>query len=153
MRSLDVGVVRLTERFFSSDPPDDGQWRAASEFARTALARAVPRDVCATVGRGIGLAGTFTTLVAHKLALHSYDRKLVHGYELTVADLDEALTLFRQMTSAARAGLPGIQPGREDVILAGVLLAREVCRMFDLAAVRVSEADLLDGVALSLALD
>ena len=55
------------------------------------------------------------------------------------------------MPSAARARLAGIQPGREDVILAGTLLATEVCRAFDLDAVRVSEADLLDGLALSLA--
>jgi exopolyphosphatase/guanosine-5'-triphosphate,3'-diphosphate pyrophosphatase len=151
--SLDVGVVRLTERFFASDPPDDAEWRAAQGFARSTLAAAVPPHVRAAVGQGIGLAGTFTTLVAHKLALPRYDRTLVHGHELTVADLDGALGALRQMTSAARGRLPGIQPGREDVILAGVLLAREVCRLFDLAAVRVSEADLLDGVALSLAVD
>jgi exopolyphosphatase/guanosine-5'-triphosphate,3'-diphosphate pyrophosphatase len=149
--SLDVGVVRLTERFFVSDPPDEAQWRAAEDFVRATLAAAVPGDVVATVGQGIGLAGTFTTLVAHKLALHTYDRALVHGHELTVTDLDAAKREFRHMTSAARGRLPGIQPGRQDVILAGVLLAREVCRLFGLAAVTVSEADLLDGVALSLA--
>jgi len=149
--SLDVGVVRLTERFFVSDPPDEAQWRAAEDFVRATLVAAVPGDVVATVGQGIGLAGTFTTLVAHKLALHTYDRALVHGHELTVTDLDAAKREFRHMTSAARGRLPGIQPGRQDVILAGVLLAREVCRLFGLAAVTVSEADLLDGVALSLA--
>ena len=149
--SLDVGVVRLTERFFVSDPPDEAQWRAAEDFVRATLAAAVPGDVVATVGQGIGLAGTFTTLVAHKLALHTYDRALVHGHELAVTDLDAAKREFRHMTSAARGRLPGIQPGRQDVILAGVLLAREVCRLFGLAAVTVSEADLLDGVALSLA--
>ena len=143
--------MRLTERFFASDPPAEGQWRAAEAFVRATLAAAVPDDVRATVGRGIGLAGTFTTLVAHKLALRTYDRALVHGHELTLADIDAALAAFRRMPSAARGRLPGIQPGREDVILAGVLLAREVCRLFDLPGVRVSEADLLDGVALRLA--
>ncbi len=48
------------------------------------------------MGHGIGLAGTFTTLVAHKLALRTYDRALVHGHELTLADIDAALTAFRQ---------------------------------------------------------
>jgi exopolyphosphatase/guanosine-5'-triphosphate,3'-diphosphate pyrophosphatase len=149
--SLDIGVVRLTERFFASDPPDEGQWRAAESFVRATLAAALPGDVRAAVGRGIGVAGTFTTLVAHKLALRTYDRALVHGHRLTLADIDGALAAFRRVPSAARGRLPGIQPGREDVILAGVLLAREVCRLFDLTAVRVSEADLLDGVALRLA--
>ncbi len=149
--SLDIGVVRLTERFFASDPPAEGQWSAAEAFVRSALAAAVPGAVRAAVGRGVGLAGTFTTLVAHKLALRTYDRALVHGHELTLADIDAALAAFRRLPSAARGRLPGIQPGREDVILAGVLLAREVCRLFDLHGVRVSEADLLDGVALRLA--
>ena len=151
--SIDVGVVRLTERFFASDPPAEGQWSAAEAFVRATLAAALPGDVRATVGRGIGLAGTFTTLVAHKLALRAYDRTVVHGHELTLADIDAALAAFRRLPSGARGRLPGIQPGREDVILAGVLLAREVCPLFDLTAVRVSEADLLDGVALRLARD
>ncbi|MGD0996783.1 MAG: hypothetical protein ABR941_00490 [Thermoleophilia bacterium] len=151
VRSLDIGVVRLTERFFASDPPGDAQWRAARAFARSTLTHAVPHDVQGVVGRGIGLAGTFTTLVAHKLAMRTYDGTLVHGHELSLADLDGALREFRRQTSAERGRTAGIQPGREDVILAGVLLAREVCRLFDLAAVTVSEADLLDGVALSLA--
>ena len=55
------------------------------------------------------------------------------------------------MTSAERGRLPGIQPGREDVILAGALIAREACRAFGLDAVSVSEADLLEGAALALA--
>ena len=149
--SLDLGVVRLTERFFACDPPDDAQWRAAETFVASTLTRAVPAEVRVTVGEGIGLAGTFTTLVACKLGLRTYDRALVHGHKLTLADLDGALAAFRGETAAARGRRPGIQPGREDVILAGVLLAREVCRLFGLAGVRVSEADLLDGVALSLA--
>jgi len=149
--SLDVGVVRLTERFFVGDPPDEAQWAAAREFVRVALDEAVPAGLRATVGEGIGLAGTFTTLVAHKLALREYDRALVHGHVLTRADLAAAQAEFRRLTSAERGRLPGIQPGREDVILAGTLLASEVCRAFALDEVRVSEADLLDGLALSLA--
>ena len=148
--SLNLGVVRLTERFFAGDPPDDVEWRAAQTFVASTLARAVPAEVRATVGDGIGLAGTFTTLVAHKLALRVYSRTLVHRHWLTLADMDGALTAFRGQTGAARGRLAGIQPGREDVILAGVLLACEVCRLFGLDGVRVSESDLLDGVALSL---
>ena len=151
--SLDLGVVRLTERFFACDPPDDAQWRSAKAFVVSTLARAIPAEVRVTVGEGIGLAGTFTTLVACKLALRTYDRALVHRHQLTLSDLDGALAVFRGETAAARGRRPGIQPGREDVILAGVLLAREVCGLFGLDGVRVSEADLLDGVALALARD
>jgi exopolyphosphatase/guanosine-5'-triphosphate,3'-diphosphate pyrophosphatase len=57
---------------------------------------------------------------------------------------------FLPLTHAGRAALPGVQPGREDVILAGALIAREVLRLFGLAAVRCSESDLLEGAALAL---
>ena len=108
--------------------PTTTQWRAAETFVASTLARAVPAGVRATVGEGIGLAGTFTTLVACKLELRTYDRALVHRHKLTLADLDGALATFRGETAAARGRRPGIQPGREDVILAGVLLARRGLR-------------------------
>ena len=153
VRSLDVGVVRLTERFFAHDPPTDEEWAAARELVVASLERDVPTPVRERVGLGVGLAGTFTTLVAVKLELAVYRRELVHGHVLTVDELEAAALRFRAMTSAQRGRLPGIQKGREDVILAGVLLAREACRLFGLAQVTVSEADLLDGIALSLAVD
>jgi len=153
VRSLDVGVVRLTERFFAHDPPTDDEWSDARELVRLSLSQAVPPSVRERVGLGVGLAGTFTTLVAVKLELAVYRRELVHGHVLTVDELEAAALRFRAMTSAQRGRLPGIQKGREDVILAGVLLAWEACRLFDLARVTVSEADLLDGIALSLAVD
>ncbi len=65
--------------------------------------------------------------------------------------IDAAVARFAALTSAERGRLPGIQPGREDVILAGALIAGEACRAFGLDAVRVSEADLLEGAALALA--
>jgi len=152
-RSLDVGVVRLTERFFAHDPPTDEEWLTAQVLVRTTLDRAVPAEVRSSVGLAVGLAGTFTTLVAVKLELAVYDRAVVHGHRLTRDELTAAALRFRAMTSAQRGRLPGIQRGREDVILAGVLLAAETLDLFEQRAVVVSEADLLDGIALSLAVD
>ena len=148
--SLDVGVVRVNERFFAADPPSAEQLQAAAAFVCAQFAAGVPaaeRNVCAVVG----VSGTFTTLAAHKLRLLTYDSARVHGHVLTLADIEAAQAEFRRLTSAQRGELPGIQPGREDVILAGTLLALETCRLFGLAEVRVSEADLLDGAALWLA--
>ena len=139
VRSLDVGVVRLTERFFHADPPP------AAEVA------ALAGHVAAAVGGMVGVAGTYTTLVANKLGMTEYDAALVQGHVLSLSDIDAAVARFAGMTSAERGRLPGIQPGREDVILAGALIAREACRAFGLDAVSVSEADLLEGAALALA--
>ena len=70
---------------------------------------------------------------------------------LSTGDIERAIGVFRGLTSEQRAGLPGIQAGREDVILAGALIAREACRLLDVDAMVASEADTLDGVALALA--
>lgn len=149
--SLDVGVVRVTERFLAGDPPTAQEWNAASAFVREELKREVPAEARAGVNGGIGLAGTFTTLVAHKLALATYDPTLVHGHLLSLAEIEAAGVAFRGMTSAQRAALPGIQRGREDVIPAGTLVAAESCRLFGLDVLYVSEADILDGAALLVA--
>jgi exopolyphosphatase/guanosine-5'-triphosphate,3'-diphosphate pyrophosphatase len=151
VRSLDVGVVRLTERFFHADPPPAAEVAALAGYVAAAVERGVPADLRTAVRGAVGVAGTFTTLVANKLGMTEYDPRLVQGHVLSAADIDDAIARFSEMTSAERGRLPGIQPGREDVILAGALIAREACRAFGLDAVGVSEADLLEGAALALA--
>ena len=151
VRSLDVGVVRLTERFFHHDPPEAAEVGALIGHVAAAIADAVPVELRAAVRGAVGVAGTYTTLVANKLGMTEYDGRLVQGHVLSLADIDAAVARFAALTSAERGRLPGIQPGREDVILAGALIAREACRAFGLDAVRVSEADILEGAALALA--
>ena len=151
VRSLDVGVVRLTERFFRHDPPEEAEVAALTGHVAAAIADAVPAELRAAVRGAVGVAGTYTTLVANKLGMTDYDARLVQGHVLSLAEIDATAARFARLTSAERGRLPGIQPGREDVILAGALIAGEACRAFGLDAVRVSEADLLEGAALALA--
>ncbi|HTX69241.1 MAG TPA: hypothetical protein VMH50_08855 [Thermoleophilia bacterium] len=151
VRSLDVGVVRLTERFFHADPPPAAEVAALSDHVAAAIEAAVPAGLRAAVSGMVGVAGTYTTLVANKLGMTEYDAALVQGHVLSLTDIDAAIARFAGMSSAERGRLPGIQPGREDVILAGALIAREACRAFGLGAASVSEADLLEGAALALA--
>jgi len=151
VRSLDVGVVRLTERFFSQDPPPPGEVSALSAHVAAAIQGGVPATLRAAVGAAVGVAGTYTTLAAHKLGMRVYEPDRIQGHVLALADIDAAIAEFVRLTNAARGRLAGIQPGREDVILAGALIAREACRAFGLGAVTCSEADLLQGAALALA--
>ncbi len=151
VRSLDIGVVRLTERFFRGDPPPAAEIAALSGHVAAAIAGRRAARPPRRGPRRVGVAGTYTTLVANKLGMREYDARLVQGHRLTLGDIDAAVARFAGMTSAERGRLPGIQPGREDVILAGALIARAACAAFGLDAVRVSEADLLEGAALALA--
>jgi len=149
--SLEIGVVRLTERFFRTDPPQPEAVTALAGHVAAAIAAGVPERLRRAVPAAVGVAGTYTTLVANKLGLTVYDASLVQGHVLSLADIDQAVGRLAVLTSAERGRLPGIQPGREDVILAGALIAREALRAFGLEAVTVSESDLLEGVALALA--
>jgi exopolyphosphatase/guanosine-5'-triphosphate,3'-diphosphate pyrophosphatase len=151
VRSLDIGVVRLTERFLHHDPPMPEELVQVIAFVTAAIADRVPATVRGAARGAVGVAGTYTTLVAHKLGLLEYRSELVHGHVLSLADIDAAIAEFALLTNAQRGRLPGIQKGREDVILAGALIAREACRAFGLGNVRVSEADILEGAALALA--
>ncbi len=149
--SLDIGVVRLTERFLHHDPPVAAEIDRLTAFVAGAIVDVVPAAVRGAARGAVGVAGTYTTLVAHKLGLREYRSELVHGHVLSLADIDAAIAKFARLTNAQRGRLPGIQKGREDVILAGALIAREASRAFGLAEVRCSEADILEGVALALA--
>ena len=151
VRSLDVGVVRLTERFVTANPPLAAELAELERFVAAAIADAVPAAVRAAARGAVGVAGTYTTLVATKLGLREYRSELVHGHVLSAADIGTAIARFSAMTNDERGRLPGIQPGREDVILAGAVIAREALRAFGLAEVRCSEADILEGAALGLA--
>jgi exopolyphosphatase / guanosine-5'-triphosphate,3'-diphosphate pyrophosphatase len=151
VRSLDIGVVRLTERFVHHDPPAATELGGLTRFVTAAIAGGVPPEIRASARGAIGVAGTYATLAAHKLGLREYRRDLVHGHVLGIADIDAAIDEFAVLTDAERGRLPGIQEGREDVILAGAVIAREACRAFGLGEVRCSEADILEGAALALA--
>jgi exopolyphosphatase/guanosine-5'-triphosphate,3'-diphosphate pyrophosphatase len=151
VRSLDVGAVRVTERILHDDPPRPAALAEAAAFIRSAIETGVPSASRAGVGLLIGVAGTYLTLAAHQLGLREYSSELVDGHELSLAGIDQDVALFTQLTSVQRGRLPGIQKGREDVILAGAMIAAAACRAFGLASVVCSEADILEGAALALA--
>jgi len=151
VRSLDIGAVRVTERFFRHDPPTLGEWSAAVRHVRRLIREQVPERVRGSVATGVGLAGTVATLCVFTLELVEFRRELIEGHPLTLGDIERAIVRFRGLTSAERLLLPGVQPGREDVILAGALIAREACRAFSLPGLRYASHDVLEGQALELA--
>ncbi len=149
--SLDIGSVRLTERFLSSDPPTAGELEDAAGAVRSLLAERVPDGVRASTRAAIGVAGTVTTLAALDLGLVEYDPDRVHRHRIAAAAVDEQLRRLAGLPLAERRELPGLEPERAPVIVGGVLIVRELLRHFGLDALEVSERDLLDGIALEAA--
>ena len=149
--SVDIGCVRLTERHLTSDPPTEQQIEAARADIAAALdevAAAVPLGSARTLA---GLAGSVTTLAAIDAGLTEYDPRATHHYRLR-AEVVHALTRrLLAMPRAERALIPVMHPGRVDVIGGGALILDEVIRRAGAGEVLVSEHDILDGIAWSLA--
>ena len=142
--SLDVGAVRLTERYLHSDPPTSDELEACAQYVRSVLP---PLDATSAVG----VAGTITTLAALDLGLAEYDRERVHGHELSLAGVKQQLERLAALPLAQRRGVPALEPERAPVIVAGAVVAREVLAAYGIEAYRVSEHDILDGIALAAA--
>jgi exopolyphosphatase/guanosine-5'-triphosphate,3'-diphosphate pyrophosphatase len=150
-RSVDIGCVRLTERHLRSDPPTAAEVAAAESDIDAAIAlvrEVVPVEQAATA---VGLAGSVTTVAALALDLPSYDAVQIHLSRISAGDIDRVTSDLLAMTRAERAALPVMHPGRVDVIGAGALILRRLVERLGLVEVLVSEADILDGIAWSIA--
>ena len=144
-RSLDLGCVRLTERFLRSDPPAAHELEACREHVRAGLP-GEPRPAHA-----IGVAGTVTTLATLALGLAEEEPELVHGHRLEAGWVAEEVERLAALPVDALRELRGMHPDRAPVIVAGGLVLVETLRRYGLAELEVSEHDLLHGAALAAA--
>ena len=144
-RSVDIGAVRLTERFLHHDPPTEDELAACGAH----VGRTIPEHL--EVEDAIGVAGTVTTLAAIELGLDVYDRERVHGYRLTLDVIEREVDRLASLPLAERAQVTGLHPDRAPVIVAGGIVVRETLRQFGLDALTVSERDILHGIALEAA--
>lgn len=147
VESLPLGSVRLTERWLHNDPPPPEELEAAQADIESVLARsAIQRHVDALVGVG----GTATTFVAMDLQLSTYDHHRVHGATLTRATLEHSLHRCGSLPYAERVKLPGLHPGRADIILAGGLILKGLMDHFNRQELVVSDRGLRWGVVAEL---
>ena len=150
-RSLDIGSVRLTERLMPSDPPGTEEVTAARRAVDAALDTLPSYGV--HVGDAptlVGVAGTVTTVAALLLGLRTWDRDRVHHASFPVEDVHDLVERLLGLTVAERETL-GVPQGRSDVIGAGALILDEVLRRSRAPVLTVSDSDILDGIAWSVA--
>jgi exopolyphosphatase / guanosine-5'-triphosphate,3'-diphosphate pyrophosphatase len=150
-RSLDVGSVRIMERLMPSDPPTAAELEAATTTVDEALDTLPSYGV--HVGDAhtmVGVAGTVTTLATLLLGLDGWDRERVHHTTFPFADVHDLVERLLAMTAAERESL-GVPSGRADVIGAGALILDRVLRRSGAERLTVSDSDILDGIAWSIA--
>ena len=149
--SVDIGCVRLTERFLHGDPPRPEELSQALSVVHDYLDD-VEREIPAVndAVRLVGLAGTVTTVAAVEIGLSTYDRDRIHHFLLTKAAAEDVFRTLATEKRADRIHNPGLEEARADVIVGGCCVLVGVMRHFGFETCLVSEADILDGLAVSL---
>jgi exopolyphosphatase / guanosine-5'-triphosphate,3'-diphosphate pyrophosphatase len=149
--SIDMGSVRMTERFLPSDPPVETELSSCAAAVRSLLAERVPDELRDSLETAIGVAGTVTTLAALDLGLEEYESERVHGHRISAEGVEAQLRRLASVPLAERRRIPALEPERAPVIVAGAVIVREVLAHFGLRAIEASERDILDGAALAAA--
>ena len=150
--SVDVGCVRLTEAYLHSDPPSPEELSQAVSVVRDHLAD-VDREVpgAAAARTLVGLAGTITTMAAVELGIPEYDAEQIHHFRLTRAAAEDVFRTLATETVEQRSANPGLEAARADVIVGGAIVAVSIMRHWGFPEMLVSESDILDGLARSIA--
>lgn len=147
--SMDIGSVRLHERHLHSDPP------TAAEIAACTADIDRELDTCAVrvadASSVVGVAGTFLTIAAGALGLTAYDKNVVDQARIPTTAVHELTELLLSQSVAERIAMGFVSAGRADVIGAGALIVSRILRRTSLPSVTASEADILDGIAASIA--
>jgi exopolyphosphatase/guanosine-5'-triphosphate,3'-diphosphate pyrophosphatase len=152
--SMHLGCVRLSERYLPHDPPEAAEIAGVVEMIGRELDRAVVEvpelKTIRDRSRLIGLAGTVSTLAALELGLVHYERERVHHAVLTRQTVERWCDMLGAETAPQRAKRVGMLDGRQDVIVGGALVLREVMTRLGFAECLVSESDILDGMVQSV---
>jgi len=145
-RSVDIGSVRLTERFLHADPVTPAEMDAARQAVRTALAAYNPLLEHRRTSTLIGTAGTITTLAAIAQSLPVFEPQKIDGYWLSRCQVEDIIEMLAVLPLARRRLVTGLRPERADVILAGALILETFMAEFGFSRLLVSQRGLRYGV-------
>jgi exopolyphosphatase/guanosine-5'-triphosphate,3'-diphosphate pyrophosphatase len=149
--SLDVGCVRVTERFLAGDPPTEPELAGARSHVAALVREARSSHPALSESKTlVGLAGTVSGLAMLSLGLESYDRAAVHHARLSRADVARRLGELAEATLDERRARVGMERDRADVIVGGAVVLLTVLDELEIGELIVSESDILDGIAAEL---
>jgi exopolyphosphatase / guanosine-5'-triphosphate,3'-diphosphate pyrophosphatase len=148
--SMNIGCVRLTERYLHADPPETAEIQAATADIDAALTEVAVNVPVARARSLVGLAGSVTTVTGIALELPVYDAARIHHARIRASRVHEVTLSLLGQTREQRAGIGVMHPGRVDVIGAGALILDRIMNRFGFAEVVASEHDILDGIAWSI---
>lgn len=149
--SVDLGCVRITERFFDHDPPDAAELSQALSVVALHLDDVLREIPGAPYARTmVGLAGTVSTTAAVEIGLTTYDRDAIHHFVLTKAAVEDVFRTLATERLTDRVHNPGLESQRAEVIVGGLCVLVQTMRTLGVDRCVASESDILDGLVRSL---
>lgn len=145
IKSMPIGVVRLTEGFNSVIDMVERVNFVLDNLEMELMSAGVLFDKYSAF---VGTAGTATTIAAIKLKMADYDYRMVNNFSVSRDDIDEMFRSLSEMSAAERLRVKGLEKGREDLIIAGLVIVTSVMDRFNFSSLKVSDFGLLQGLAL-----
>ncbi len=152
VRSIDIGVVRLCERVLRHDPPTNEEIRQARQWVARETNAAVSEMGGHASAVFVGTAGTVTSLAAMAQRLPAYEPARIHHYTLDLEVIRELEQALLSRKKADRAGMPGLEKSREEVIVAGAIIIRTIMETLDRTSILVSDLGLREEILLNHAM-
>lgn len=140
--SIDIGCVRLTERYFSPLPPSPGKLNEATDYVKNAISEIIPE---CKIEKLVGVAGTVTTLAAIAKKITTFSAELIEGYILSKTRIESLYHTYARYNIEEMKSVPQITPGREDILLAGIAILRAYLEILGQESITVSTRGLRYG--------
>jgi len=145
--SLNLGAVHPTEKFLLSDPVTKEEQQKMLDYMKDFFEQKLDSRSPEIL---IGIGGTVTSMGAVKHKMTKYDPKIIQGTKLSLIEINQLMELFRSKTIEQRKQLPGLQPKRADVILAGAGIVKTVMEIFQIDSFTISDRGLRHGLMFDL---
>ena len=145
-KSENVGALRMTEKFITTDPISDEEFNKMSDFIEKTISSTLDKIKGMHVSKLVGIGGAITSLSAMNQQLEVYSMEKVHNTVVTKKDLEKILQNLKKMTLSDKKTIKGLQPKRADIITAGVKILHIVMEKLEIEKIMISEYDNLEGL-------
>ena len=145
-KSENVGALRMTEKFITTDPINDEEFNDMTSFIEDIISSTIDTIKTMNISKLVGIGGAITSLSAMNQQLEVYSMEKVHNSVVTKKDLEKILQNLKIMTLSDKKTLKGLQPKRADIITAGVKILHIVMEKLEIENIMISEYDNLEGL-------
>ena len=145
-KSENVGALRMTEKFITTDPISDEEFDAMTDFIEETISFTLDSIKHMHISKLVGIGGAITSLSAMNQQLEVYSMEKVHNSVVTKKDLEKILQNLKNMTLNDKKTIKGLQPKRADIITAGVKILHIIMEKLEFETIVISEYDNLEGL-------